>query len=57
MRELILFIIVILFILVTYFGIRNFLLKREVDRHKNLLKQAKFELEKCKSKLNQNEPD
>lgn len=46
-------IVVALLILAIYLGIRNFLLKREADKYKNLLKQAKFDLEKCKSKINQ----
>ncbi|MDP3035911.1 MAG: hypothetical protein Q8M97_12515 [Methanobacteriaceae archaeon] len=45
-------ILVVLCLAVLYLGIRNFLLKKEVDNYKNKLNQLKFELERCKSKSN-----
>lgn len=48
-----LIILVILFLSLIYLAIRNFLLKKEVDNYKNKLNQLKFELERCKSKSNQ----
>jgi uncharacterized membrane protein YqjE len=47
-----LIILVILCLLTIYLGIRNFLLKKELEKNRNKLNQLKFELERCKSKSN-----
>lgn len=51
---LLLILIVLLLVIVMYFWIKNLLLKGELNRTKNGLKQTKIDLNKCRAKLNSN---